>query len=127
LIFKVANTLNVKTQQVIIMRECDVQQDGILSYLSRETRMPQDHPLRSIRKTVNKAWLELPGDFRAMHAREGHPSIPPEKLLRALVLQFLYSVRRNGWSGPQKSAHLVSIPVSLPPVVGFFSIITVCG
>jgi len=85
--------LNIKTQQVIIMRGSDVQQDGMFSYLSPEARVPQDHPLRSIRKMVNQALFELSGEFRAMYAREGRPSIPPEKLLRALVLQVLYSVR----------------------------------
>ena len=61
----------------------DGQQEAMFSYLSPEARVPQDHPLRPIRKMVNQALAELDGEFQAMYAREGRPSIPPEKLLRA--------------------------------------------
>lgn len=84
---------DIKPQQVKVMRGSDVHQDGMFSYLSPEARVPQDHPLRPIRKMVNQALSELCKEFQAMYAREGRPSIPPEKLLRALVLQVLYSVR----------------------------------
>jgi transposase len=75
------------------MRDDDVQQEAMFSYLSPEARVPRDHPLRPIRDMVNKALAELSGEFQAMYSREGRPSIPPEKLLRALLLQVLYTVR----------------------------------
>jgi transposase len=75
------------------MRGNDVQQQAMFSYLSPEARVPQDHPLRPIRDMVNQALAELSGEFQAMYSREGRPSIPPEKLLRALLLQVLYTVR----------------------------------
>jgi len=75
------------------MRGNDVQQQAMFSYLSPEARVPQDHPLRPIRNMVNQALAELSGEFQAMYSREGRPSIPPEKLLRALLLQILYTIR----------------------------------
>ena len=75
------------------MRGDDVHQEAMFSYLSPEARVPQDHPLRPIRKMVNQALAELDGEFQAMYAREGRPSIPPEKLLRALLLQVFYTIR----------------------------------
>jgi hypothetical protein len=75
------------------MRGDDVQQEAMFSYLSPEARVPQDHPLRPIRDMVNQALAELSGEFQAMYSREGRPSIPPEKLLRALLLQVLYTIR----------------------------------
>ena len=75
------------------MRGDDVQQQAMFSYLSPEARVPRDHPLRPIRNMVNQALRELSGEFQAMYSREGRPSIPPEKLLRALLLQILYTVR----------------------------------
>jgi transposase len=75
------------------MRGNDVQQETMFSYLSPEARVPQDHPLRPIRDMVNRALAELSGEFQAMYSQEGRPSIPPEKLLRALLLQILYTIR----------------------------------
>lgn len=75
------------------MRGSDVQQAGLFSYVSPEARVPQGHPLRPIREMTDRALGELTGAFQAIYAREGRPSIPPEKLLRALLLQVLYSVR----------------------------------
>src|SRR3974390_2463132 len=75
------------------MRGKDVQQQAMFSYLSPEARVPRDHPLRPIRDMVNQALAELSGEFQAMYSREGRPSIPPEKLLRALLLQILYTIR----------------------------------
>jgi transposase len=63
------------------------------SYLSPEQRVPQDHPLRSIRKIADAVFVQLSPQFNKMYARMGRPSIAPEKLLRALLLQVLYSVR----------------------------------
>jgi transposase len=75
------------------MRGDDLQQEAMFSYLSPEARVPKNHPLRPIRKMVNQALAELSGEFRAMYSREGRPSIPPERLLRALLLQVLYTIR----------------------------------
>ena len=75
------------------MRGDDIHQDAMFSYLSPEARVPQDHPLRPLRQMVNQALGELSRDFQAMYSREGRPSIPPEKLLRALLLQVFYTIR----------------------------------
>ena len=75
------------------MRGDDIHQDAMFSYLSPEARVPKDHPLRPLRQMVNRALRELSRDFQAMYSPEGRPSIPPEKLLRALLLQVLYTIR----------------------------------
>src|ERR1700756_611495 len=75
------------------MRGSDQQQGEVFSYLSPENRVRQDHPLRAIRKMVDEVLRALSPQFDRMYAREGRPSIAPEKLLRALLLQMLYSVR----------------------------------
>ena len=75
------------------MRGDDIHQDAMFSYLSPEARVPKDHPLRPLRQMVNQALRELSRDFAAMYSQEGRPSIPPEKLLRALLLQVLYTIR----------------------------------
>jgi transposase len=75
------------------MRGPQDSQNACFSYISLEDRVPQDHPLRAIRRMVDKALAELTATFDAMYAQTGRPSIPPEQLLRALLLQILYSVR----------------------------------
>src|SRR5207245_5623738 len=75
------------------MRGDDQQQDGMFSYISPNKRVPQEHPLRRIRSIVDRVLDQLSPRFNKLYARAGRPSIPPEKLLRALVLQLLYSVR----------------------------------
>ena len=75
------------------MRGLDHQQSGMFSYLSPEQRVRQDHPLRSIRTVVDGVLGELSELLSAMYSVTGRPSIPPEKLLRALLLQMLYSIR----------------------------------
>ena len=75
------------------MRGDDIHQDAMFSYLSPEARVPKDHPLRPLRQMVNRALRDLSRDFQAMYSSEGRPSIPPEKLLRALLLQVLYTIR----------------------------------
>lgn len=75
------------------MRGTDRQQSSMFSYISAEQRVPNDHPLRAIRVMVDAAVSELQAEFDAMYAQGGRPSIPPEKLLRALLLQLLYTVR----------------------------------
>jgi transposase len=75
------------------MRGDDLQQGAMFSYLSPEQRVPADHPLRPIRQMVDIVLKRLSPRFEAMYAERGRPSIAPEKLLRALLLQCLYSVR----------------------------------
>ena len=78
---------------VIEMRGVDHQQGGMFSYLSPEERVRKDHPLRNIRAAVDEVLGQLSGLFDEMYSVTGRPSIPPEKLLRALLLQLLYSIR----------------------------------
>src|SRR6185312_5009872 len=75
------------------MRGEDQQQNHIFSYLSPEARVRKDHPLRAIRVMVDEVLVQLSRRFDAMYARVGRPSIAPEKLLRAQLLQMLYSIR----------------------------------
>jgi transposase len=75
------------------MRGADEQQSQIFSYLSPEARVRKDHPLRAIRDMVDEVLAQLSGAFDAMYASVGRPSIAPEKLLRAQLLQMLYSIR----------------------------------
>src|ERR1700722_11111935 len=75
------------------MRGIDHQQSQMFSYLSPETRVRKDHPLRMIRAMVDEVLTQLSLQFEAMYAKSGRPSIPPEKLLRAQLLQMLYSIR----------------------------------
>jgi transposase len=75
------------------MRGADHQQNHMFSYLSPEKRVRKDHPLRAIRVMVDEVLRQLSGRFSRMYARMGRPSIPPEKLLRAQLLQMLYSIR----------------------------------
>ena len=75
------------------MRGGDQQQSGMFSYVSLEERVPQDHPLRAIRKSVDEILRTMAKDFDGMYARTGRPSVPPERLLRAVLLQIFYSVR----------------------------------
>ena len=75
------------------MRGDDTQQGGMWSYIQPEQRVPQDHPLRPIRVMVDRALKELSPRFALLYSHTGRPSIPPEQLLRALLLQAFYSVR----------------------------------
>src|SRR3954453_11182393 len=75
------------------MRGTDRQQADMYSYLSPEARVRADHPLRAIREMADAALKNMSERFDAMYARTGRPSIPPEKLLRAQLIQMLYSVR----------------------------------
>ena len=75
------------------MRGTDHQQSWMFSYISAERRVPADHPLRALRVMADAALAQLGPAFDAIYARSGRPSIAPEKLLRALLLQVLYTVR----------------------------------
>ena len=75
------------------MRGFDEHSGSLFSYVDLETRVPKEHPLRAIRAIANSALSELSSDFAALYAPLGRPSIPPEKLLRASLLQAFYSIR----------------------------------
>jgi transposase len=75
------------------MRGDDLEQMGVFSYVSAEQRIAKDHPLRGIRGMVDEALRSMSAHFDALYARGGRPSIAPEKLVRALLLQVLYSVK----------------------------------
>lgn len=75
------------------MRGHDHQQADMFSYLSPEQRVRKEHPLRAIRAMADQALAAMSKRFDGMYAKMGRPSIPPEKLLRAQLIQMLYSVR----------------------------------
>jgi transposase len=75
------------------MRGGDERTGSLFSYVDLEARVGKDHPLRTIRWLVNEALGALSGEFSALYSRMGRPSIPPEKLLRAMLLQAFYSIR----------------------------------
>jgi transposase len=75
------------------MRGDERDQDGMFSYVSLEQRVPQDHPLRAVRKLTDSVLRTLSPEFDALYADSGRPSIAPEYILRALLLQVFYSVR----------------------------------
>src|SRR5229473_5121962 len=75
------------------MRCPDERSEGLFSYVSCEARVPADHPLRPVRAIVDEALEVLSRDFERLYSQQGRPSIAPEKLLRALLLQAFYSVR----------------------------------
>jgi transposase len=75
------------------MRGDDQQQFSVFSYVSPEDRVPADHPLRAIRKSVDEVLRAMSREFDQLYAETGRASIPPERLLRALLLQVFYSIR----------------------------------
>ncbi len=75
------------------MRGNDQQDTTLFSYIAPEERVPADHPLRPIRSMVDKALKGMSPVFEKLYSHTGRPGIPPEKLLRALLLQVLYTVR----------------------------------
>ena len=75
------------------MRGIDHQQADMFSYLSPEARVRKDHPLRAVRSMTDEILSNMSPLFDAMYAEGGRPSIPPEKLLRAQLLQMFFSVR----------------------------------
>jgi transposase len=68
-------------------------QSGMFSYLTLEQRVPEKHPLRAVRNLVDQVLAEMSASFEALYSKVGRPSVPPERLLRALLLQIFYSVR----------------------------------
>jgi transposase len=75
------------------MRGSDTRSTALFSYVDLEHRVPVTHPLRAIRSLVDEALTSLSGEFDAMYSALGRPSIPPEQLLRAMLLQAFYTVR----------------------------------
>ena len=75
------------------MRGTEQLQEPMFSYISTEKRVPKEHPLRPLRQMVDEILGKMSRDFEGMYSTVGRPSIPPEQLLRALLVQALYSVR----------------------------------
>jgi Transposase domain (DUF772) len=75
------------------MRGSDIRTGELFSYVDLEQRVPESHPLRLIRRIVNEVLAALDGEFGKLYVAEGRPSIAPERLLRALLLQAFYSIR----------------------------------
>ena len=75
------------------MRGSDGNSGSFFSYVDLDERIPKTHPLRLIRAIVNDVLSDLSGDFSSVYSAQGRPSIAPEKLLRALLLQAFYSIR----------------------------------
>ena len=75
------------------MRGADEQPGSMFSYVSLEERVPKDHPLRAVRQITDRALARLSPRFDALYVHFGRPSVAPEKLLRALLLQALYTIR----------------------------------
>ncbi len=93
------------------MRGAFVDQGKLFSYISPEARVPANHPLRKVRELVRDVLGELNRGLSKLYASEGRPSIPPEQLLSALLLQVFYGIRRgtptDGAVGLQSSVPLV--------------------
>jgi hypothetical protein len=77
----------------VMMRGTDKRSGELFSYVDLEQRVRTDHPLRVIREVVSTALAALSGDFAGLYSGMGRPSIPPEMLLRAMLLQAFYSIR----------------------------------
>ena len=75
------------------MRGIEEKQFEAFSYVSMEDRIPSDHPIRALRDMVNEILREMDEELDSLYANSGRPSIAPEYLLRASILQILYSVR----------------------------------
>src|SRR5256712_11124739 len=87
-------TMRMTTPKEVCMRGDDQEQQGAMwSYVPMERRIPADHPLRRLRPMVDGLLQELSPRFDELYSRVGRPSIAPEKLLRALLLQVLYTIR----------------------------------
>ena len=76
-----------------MMRGMDETSGSLFSYVDLEERIPPKHPLRKIRQVVNDALASLDAEFEVLYTAFGRPSIPPERLIRASLLQILFSVR----------------------------------
>jgi transposase len=89
------------------MRGPDLPQAAMFSYLTLERRIPPDHPLRGIRHLTDRALQQISGELDKLYSWTGRESIPPERLLRALLLRVLYSVRSERQRMEQLNYHLL--------------------
>ena len=92
-VFAKVAPLHRQLRYIDYMRGNDEQQGNVFSYINPEDRIPQEHPLRRIRLMTDTALRQMAQDFAPLYAAMGRPSIPPERLLRAMLLQFLYATR----------------------------------
>jgi transposase len=74
------------------MRDNDERRDGLFRYVGAESRSPSNHPPRLVRGVANEALKSLDRQFAALYSESGHPSIPPEQLLRAPLVQVFYTI-----------------------------------
>src|SRR5271165_4624405 len=94
--FEVAEKLTwilVRSELEADMRGNEDQQEEVFSYIPLQGRVAAEHPLRKIRAMADRALAELGPWFDRLYSQTGRPSIPPEQLLRALILQALYTIR----------------------------------
>src|SRR6202046_278852 len=87
------STTNAVDRWMMGMRGTDADQGGLFSYVSMEQRVPPTHPLRRVRALLDEALDSMSRDFDPVYAEGGRGSVAPERLVRALVLQVLYSIR----------------------------------
>ena len=111
------------------MRSADVQQPGMFAYVSVEDRVPSEHPIRELRLLVDTILGELDGVLAERYACVGRSSIPPERLLRAALLQVVYSVRSERRLMEQLNYSLlfrglVGLNIDDPVMAGRFEIIS---
>jgi len=108
-----------------MMRGTDETSGSLFSYVDLEARIPAQHPLRKIRQVVNEALASLDGEFDALYTDFGRPSIAPERLIRASLLQILFSVRSERQLMEQMQYNLlfrwfvglgIDVPVWVPTV-----------
>ena len=90
------------------MRGNDIRRDGLFSYVRPESRIPSSHPLRLIRGVADAALKALDTQLAALYAENGRPSIPPEQLLRALLVQAFYTIRSERQLMEQLNYNLLS-------------------
>ena len=93
------------------MRGDHSEPDAVFSYISPAQRVPKDHPRRAIRTMVDEVLRRLWSDFEKLYSHTGRPSIPPERLLRALLLQVLYSIRSERMLMEQLDYHIAVLPM----------------
>src|SRR5713226_4247800 len=86
-------TFTGKRRKEVRMRGDAEETDAVFSYVSPAQRVPKDHPVRIVREITDAALQRLSRDFEGLYSKMGRPSVPPERLLRALLLQYFYGVR----------------------------------
>lgn len=97
------------------MRGPDEQTNHLFSYIGPEQRVRPDHPLRAIRRMTDEVFTTLSPRFEALYSDIGRPSIPPEQLLRALLLQYLCTVRSERFLMKEIDCSIRKLPPLWPP------------